>query len=401
MMAEPKPLATRRFPHQKPLDGIRGIAALVVVMHHAFFGSLAWNLPMSPLMHYIGLTTAYGSYGVTLFFVLSGYLITSLLLLDRRRQYYFHNFYWKRVFRVLPPLVLVLLVTHFLGMTSWATVIFTLLFIVNFNELLHLPYSFSGPFWTLAIEEQFYVLWPAVVRFMKPRVMFVFMMAIVLATPFVRILSGALGHGRMHYTFMQCDGLAWGALLALMAYRLRIPYRAMNRQRLWRLTGLPMLIAGAILLALTAIESTRLESLLHLTLEGIQLLIVGLLTFILTRPKATLSRFLALRPMVFFGNISYMLYLVHTYVLSEFDEHLAAHFNRSVYFNRSADSYMFIRFFIVLAISMLICTASLYLFERPLNGLRRYMLKSGSRMRGRRLRLKNESLGETSGAGHA
>lgn len=107
----PTQTAARRFPHQAALDGLRGLAAMGVFCHHLLFTSRAPD-PLPFHLAFLRAASGYGDLGVSLFFVLSGYLISSLLLIDRRRPHYYHNFYWKRVFRVLPPLVLVLAATH-------------------------------------------------------------------------------------------------------------------------------------------------------------------------------------------------------------------------------------------------------------------------------------------------
>src|SRR5271154_6846259 len=155
------PVRPRTFVHLREMDGVGGLAALMVFFHHVCFTSIpagAWSLPVRLLRT----LSAQGSYGVDLFFVLSGFLITSLLLEARARPAYYHDFYWKRALRILPLYILCMLGVLFFVPGSRGYVILCALFISNFAWLFHV--ETAGPFWTLAIEEQFYLIWPTVVR---------------------------------------------------------------------------------------------------------------------------------------------------------------------------------------------------------------------------------------------
>src|SRR5271154_492229 len=147
--------------HIRELDGVRGIAALMVFFHHVCFASLSpvgWNQPV----HFLWTISSMGDSGVDLFFVLSGFLITSLLLPARESPAYYHDFYWKRALRILPLYILCMLGVLFFVSGSRGYVILCALFLSNFAWLFHV--ETAGPFWTLAIEEQFYLIWPTVVR---------------------------------------------------------------------------------------------------------------------------------------------------------------------------------------------------------------------------------------------
>lgn len=311
--------------------------------------------------------SSYGLYGVSLFFVLSGYLITSLLLLDRRRPHYYHNFYWKRVFRVLPPLVMVLVLTKWFGYQTWMDIVLALLFVMNFDRLFHR--GESGPFWSLSIEEQFYLVWPAVVRKLKARAFRRILVVIIAIEPILRFLSGLGGHGGLHYTFMQSDGLAWGAWLAIIAYAYRIPYRNYNQTFVWKRFGIPTLVGGALL---SVFSETLLAIGRHsyfLTLTGAVIFFTGVMTYCITHERSATARFLTLPPFIFLGNISYMMYLSHAYIMALYDRYVRSHIALPLV------TEIYVRFFIVLAATLVFCTASLYLYERPINRLRRIKLK--------------------------
>ena len=160
------------------LDGVRGIAILMVLVFHAFMFSL------NPMTGWISKLASYGFAGVDLFFVLSGFLITGILLKAKGRPGYFRNFYAKRALRIWPLYYLLLLL-------SFGLVPFLILRIhVDASIVgLALPQSHSalvyvfllqniwyggklGPptlamTWSLAIEEQFYLVWPWLVLWLS------------------------------------------------------------------------------------------------------------------------------------------------------------------------------------------------------------------------------------------
>jgi peptidoglycan/LPS O-acetylase OafA/YrhL len=149
--------------HSKELDGLRGCASLSVLVLHLV---ITVTIPLRA----VGLSNGWrladqlaglGSLGVDVFFVLSGFLITSLLLADRGEPAYYRNFYWKRILRIQPVYLLHLIAVWFLLPGSHGYVVLALLFIVNFDDYFRVVDV--GPAWTLAIEEQFYLVWPQVV----------------------------------------------------------------------------------------------------------------------------------------------------------------------------------------------------------------------------------------------
>ena len=360
-----RPTGGRPLPHVRALDGIRGLAAVAIVMHHALLTlpDAVWPL----YVHWTQLITSYFYLGVDLFFVLSGYLITSLLLLARRSPNFYRNFYWKRVFRILPALVLVLLVTHYAGWLSWHEVFLALFFVANLRELWHMPEG--GPFWSLAIEEQFYIVWPAVVRHERPRAMYRTLLALMILPVLLRAISVALHHGRMHYTFIHCDGLAWGALLAMLAYRARIPFRDYNNARFWMGTGRWMLLFGipTMVVGLGLEIAHRPEYGLILTASPP--LFSGVLAYLITHRQGLWSRFFSSVPMRFLGSISYMMYLSHAYIMATYDKVFHG------FWSHPTPTGYYVRFVAVMVSTILICAASLHLFEQPIGRLRSKFLR--------------------------
>jgi peptidoglycan/LPS O-acetylase OafA/YrhL len=151
----------RRLVHIRELDGLRGIAAIMVFFHHVCFTSINPDV-WGPGVRFIYSLSSQGFAGVDVFFVLSGFLITSLLVEDRSDPAYYQNFYWKRALRILPLYAICLLAVYTFSPNTGGYVLLSALFISNFAHLFNI--ASDGPFWTLAIEEQFYLLWPTVVR---------------------------------------------------------------------------------------------------------------------------------------------------------------------------------------------------------------------------------------------
>ena len=208
----------RRLVHVRELDGVRGIAALVVLFHHVCYTSISpegWGNSVRLL----SAVSHYGAAGVDLFFVLSGFLISSLLIEDRGSPRYYHDFYWKRALRILPLYFVCLAGVLTFYPHSGTYVLASALFIANFAWLFHIDPA--GPFWTLAIEEQFYLIWPTVVRRRSIEAISRWAMAIGLGAVALRLLAAYTGHHNYQFTFFRCDGLGDGCVA-------RLPFRALE-----------------------------------------------------------------------------------------------------------------------------------------------------------------------------
>jgi len=212
------------------LDGLRGLAILLVLLWHAVFDQYS----PSPVIHKLLVIGKLSWSGVDLFFVLSGFLIGGILLDAKDSPSYYKTFYLRRAFRIL-PLYLVLLGIYFvirptlLGawMRFQVTEVPALsLFTFTQNFWMALPKYFGGGIgatWSLAIEEQFYLLMPFLVRKLRrTQLIFVLLAAVILA-PVLRfgLIRFFPQWGCAPYVLMPCraDALSLGVLCAILVRR--------------------------------------------------------------------------------------------------------------------------------------------------------------------------------------
>jgi peptidoglycan/LPS O-acetylase OafA/YrhL len=280
------------------LDGIRAVAITLVFFNHAFRLPLFW-------------------FGVDLFFVLSGYLITGVLLSRRSNSLgmYFGHFYERRARRILPPyLVLLVVVSAFYGVSSWGRHWYFYLFLMN----LILPLHISEPkamavLWSLAVEEQFYLIWPLAVRYLSERVLGICAASLILAAPLLRwFCSPHLPNLWYAYalTPFRMDCLASGALLALVS---RWKPQLTREYGIWGLLLLVPSSLGLLWLSHLGITTSANSQLGNTFIYECTLGIsVGLMTWALSGKYVGV---LKLRPVVYLGRISYTVYLMHLFFL--------------------------------------------------------------------------------------
>jgi peptidoglycan/LPS O-acetylase OafA/YrhL len=337
-----------KLPYFRELDGLRGVAAMAVFVHH-FFQS-------NPSTNWIVRLTRYGSSGVDVFFVLSGYLITSLLLVDRDKPNYYHNFYWKRALRILPVYFVFLIATRrILGNASWEYIGLCLVFMANFAQ------RFTGiqtAAWTLSIEEQFYLIWPSFVRRLRLTSLYYLAFTLVLTSVLLRIVVPlATGKMAVIYTPYRFDGLGLGAILAMQWFEAETPRP---------IQVLLKVLNSNLLLMIALIGAAAFLSILNenLFVVGARIGIVNYLTYRIIRRIIGRQKqgWLGRSVPVFFGRISYSFYLYHSLVFYW----VAAHFGPL-----GGSPALFV---ISLAAAIAMSTVSLYAMELPVQRLRRFVL---------------------------
>ena len=236
------PSASSRIPE---LDGLRGIAiSLVVLIHYFYWGPPNLGSAASVMNHvyvWFERCVALGWTGVDLFFVLSGFLIGGILIDSRDSENYYKAFYMRRFYRILPIYYLTILGYIILLWTlrpamrlhfpapveAWpdASVLWLFAFVQNFRFTSHtsLGWHWFSPTWSLAVEEQFYLVAPLLVRRLSRRTLFGVLCAVVVAAPAARMwvhfhLPVDKISLDLAYILMPCraDSLAIGILLALL-----------------------------------------------------------------------------------------------------------------------------------------------------------------------------------------
>jgi peptidoglycan/LPS O-acetylase OafA/YrhL len=285
------------------LDAVRGIAVLLVLLH---------NTDVYPALH-LRLISDNGWMGVDLFFVLSGLLITGILVDTKQSGGYFRNFYTRRCLRIWPLYYSVLLFmfvivpilrpseahTVFAARSSpwWAYPIFLQ------NFLVPIPIGATGALgvtWSLAVEEQFYLVWPLLVRFCTEAQLRKIAVAVICISPALRFYLSQHQVNIYSNTFCRLDGLMAGAFLALVIRSVSFsPSKLLTSAWIALLVSAPLALtierafhAKWIVFSLTALASV---SFIYLALFSTQKWLRSVLT----------NRFL-----VYTGTISYGIYLL-------------------------------------------------------------------------------------------
>jgi len=209
------------------IDGLRGIAIFLVLLHHFWPGGSGPLLRFAELAHL-------GWIGVDLFFVISGFLITGILLDSVGQPNYYSNFFARRSLRIFPLYYFLLLVLFIVVPHAEKGAYFTtefirqsghplwyFLYLGNIREAItgHEPAYFLAPLWSLSIEEQFYVTFPFVVSVLGRKRLRSLLCLLVVAAPLFRLVSALLipANERIQYlaTPSRVDVISLGALLAL------------------------------------------------------------------------------------------------------------------------------------------------------------------------------------------
>ena len=359
-MVDKKP---HSLPRMAQLDGIRGIAAVVVVISHYPPGDFSW--PME-----IGVAAVY------LFFVLSGFLITDILLKVRglvdsfqcSRVKAFGVFYARRALRLTPAYYLAIFSLYCLNdsdvrkyfgyyCTYLANYVFFSMSINKTNHVWHL--------WSLSVEEQFYLVWPVLVLTAPRRWIVPIVATLILLAPLFRLyyyIRTGSGFKVNCPPWCSLDGLGLGALLALTS---RVgPDWVPFRERILRVA----LLAGLLIMAgEAAVNQFHMGYKLRYLFanSGYALASSWLVSRAAIGFGGRTGWILASRPLVYLGTISYGIYLYHE-LLAPWGEGLAKHgLGHEIAIQPSPA-----RTFVVLTVSIGVASASWHYFEQPIGRLK-------------------------------
>jgi peptidoglycan/LPS O-acetylase OafA/YrhL len=290
-------------PYMPELDSVRGIAVLMVLFLHGIARPLDAKLsaPGEVLLS----ISQNGGAGVNLFFVLSGFLITGILLDAKAQPEYYRRFYTRRALRILPALLATLLLLFIGGWINWRFALVSIVFLANSAPLIGVPLQY-GPLWSLAVEEHFYLIWPTLVRKLSSRLQLRLVLTTVAGSLLLRGIAFAhlqgTYSGRPLYTWFNLDGLALGAALAIW-----LRERSFRRVQLVKL-AFPTFVAG-VALYLCSIHWPRTSAVLAET--ACDFASAGFLSCMLLLGTSHWKRLVDRPFLKFLGRISYGLYLIH------------------------------------------------------------------------------------------
>jgi peptidoglycan/LPS O-acetylase OafA/YrhL len=354
--------ATTRFYHPE-LDALRFFAFLMVFLHHAFphqpefWTKLGMPSVVATILAGIGAT---GAFGVSLFFVLSAYLITELLLREKELvgTLDVKSFYVRRILRIWPLYFFFLALAVGLQWVvpgqhmGWrAGLAFSALAGNWYIVFIGFPSSVIFPLWSVSIEEQFYLTWPLVVRRASQATMVAFAIGLLGVATAARFYLGA--HHRFESevwcnTLVQLDPIAAGILMAVLL-RGAVP-------RLSRLARTEMILVGIACLATAALYFGIKHDPLTTTrvVLGYPMVAIGgvLLLLAVLREGAKPAK-----PLVYLGRISYGLYVFHVLALTISDY---------VVPNQTANLARYgLRVFVALALTIMMAAISYRWLEAP------------------------------------
>jgi peptidoglycan/LPS O-acetylase OafA/YrhL len=361
--------------YSRSLDGLRGVAILLVLFfHYDFILGCGWI-------------------GVELFFVLSGFLITTILLKEKEQPlaYYLKRFYWRRTLRIFPLYYLYLILVGILFILSNVPEDFRTMapylatYTFNFYPLAHVYYikdTFFMHFWSLSVEEQFYFIWPLVIFLCNRKQLQWVLLGIIFVAPVTRMVMAEIllkngysqfdaGETVYRFTLSQLDGFAFGAIIPVFS----LAKKSFRPGRL-------ILFLLAILLGLGAwnlyvlaanhvpfnysslgYELGSLVNYQHVwSYTLLDLLFFLLIAFIIIPQTssgpvpergAIIDQILGNKVLVYCGKISYGLYVYHFIIWMTFNKYLKDWF-----------AFKGLAFAVYFMMCMLVASLSYYLFER-------------------------------------
>ncbi|WP_172623081.1 acyltransferase family protein [Flavisolibacter ginsenosidimutans] len=347
----------------KPLDGLRAIAVLLVISAH-WIDSYNW-------LYYVQA----GRLGVNLFFVLSGFLISTILFQHRDRaaakkasyKKLMWNFYLRRALRIFPIYyLLIFLMIAFQYPLHLELVRNQIVTALTYTSNFYV-YSIgewpanTGHFWSLAVEEQFYLIWPWLMVYLPRKFTLSCILLFIALSVTCRMFSSNYDLGYL-FVFTCFDSLGLGALLAWLCL-----YRPALLQRLQ-----PIFAAVAVVSSILLLGFPGSALILHQTRLFHSIIGFWLISFIVSNKSKRIffTSLLSSKPMAAIGKISYGLYLYHIFVGAQTEHLLNKLFGPAKNPATTAHylTYLLIKFLVLLCV----CAVSWKYVEKPLLRLKQY-----------------------------
>ena len=363
--------------HDPALDGLRGLAVLMVFVFHYGGGLQSTHM----LIRGLGYITETGWIGVILFFALSGFLITGGLWDSRDEPHVLLNFYARRALRILPLYYFALAVAFIAAVISATALSNLRSFSIYIFFLQDLPFLatraavYSAPLplyhlWSLAVEEQFYLLWPALILLVRTRraALNLSLGIFILSTLFrVAIWGPAFstfaGPGLFdQFLLTHAGALALGAALALALRADALHSAALNRASVFTLIGGTLLYLCISLYCHTFLLKPHLQ--FTIGLVGITLAATAIIPIALR--EGLIRSALSIGPLCWLGRFSYGLYVFHLLLRPLFDS-FAVRLSHAT----SGTFYQGIRFVVAFFITLAVAWASFHFCEQPILALKR------------------------------
>jgi len=351
-----------RLSYFKGLDGLRAIAAFMVICAHFFNAKDFAGHPI------IVKAATFGNSGVSLFFVLSGFVITRILMASVESNSYFKAFYARRILRIFPLYYFSLLCYYYLPyLAANFNVHIGPQYTLGFEQIYHFTYiqnfaktfnwDFSGPshFWSLAVEEHFYLIWPAVVYFVHSVSMKKFLYvtyAMIIIPIIIRLCMLSNNYNTDYFTLTRVDQLAMGSLLAIFERRGSLN---INHKKFYYTT----LIAGITLfIACSFFSDVYKDTFKHTALGAVYFAIIALVIIFSSHSKNPF-KFLNSGVIQYLGTISYGIYIWHLIAIVTIVKYYKT-------------PWVILDFILGIAVTIVVASISYYVLEKPFLKLKRF-----------------------------
>lgn len=303
------------------LDGLRGIAALMVIFYHFFIDlELKTNI-----INLIKKVSTIGQTGVTLFFVLSGFLITRILLNEKTSKSFFKSFYWRRIIRIFPLYYFFLLIFYFLLPffskiplnSEHANISYYFIFLQNLAITFN--WNSYGPvhYWSLAVEEHFYILFPLIVYYSNIKNLKLICYFLIVFSILTRILLVFNHYEVYFFSFSAFDAIVFGALVSIFEYENKLKLYFNSLIKFFIYFFLPAVILWIIF------SGKRVEFMQIIKLSITSILYTYLIGYLVnSRSENKFNSILSNKFLLFTGKISFGLYVYHPLVLLLINQYL-------------------------------------------------------------------------------